>query len=82
MEVDTVIAAIGQQADYSFLPEEYKEKIKIERGRIVVNELKQTSVPKIFAGGDNVNRTMDAISAIADGVKAVEGIKKFLLGDK
>ncbi len=82
MEVDTVIAAIGQQADYSFLPEEYEEKLKIERGRIVVNELKQTSIPKVFAGGDNVNRTMDAISAIADGVKAVEGIKKFLLGDK
>ncbi len=80
IEVDTIIGAIGQEADYSFLSEEDMKELKIERGRVVVNEYKQTSIDKIFAGGDNVNRTMDAISAIADGVKAVEGIEKFLLG--
>ena len=80
LEVDTIIGAIGQEADYSFLSEEDLKELKIERGRVVVNEYKQTSIEKIFAGGDNVNRTMDAISAIADGVKAVEGIEKFLLG--
>ncbi len=80
IEVTAVIGAIGQQADYSFLPEEFQNKIGIERGRIkVVNEYNQTADPKIFAGGDAVNRTADAISAIADGYKAVKGIAKMLL---
>jgi glutamate synthase (NADPH/NADH) small chain len=81
IECSTVIAAIGQEADYSFFPEDVKNKIKFERGRFVVNqETKQTDDPKIFAGGDAVNRTADAISAIADGFKAVKGIEKYLLG--
>ena len=80
LELDTIIGAIGQEADYSFLTEEDMKELEIERGRVVVNEFKQTSMKNVFAGGDNVNRTMDAISAIADGVKAVEGIETYLLG--
>ena len=80
IEVTTVIGAIGQEADYSFIPESFKDKLEINRGRIqVVNEFNQTKDPKIFAGGDSVNRTADAISAIADGFKAVKGIEKLLL---
>ncbi len=83
LEVTTVIGAIGQQADYSFLPEEYQQKIGIERGRMkIVNEFNQTADPKIFVGGDAVNRTADAISAIADGYKAVKGIVKMLLKEE
>jgi glutamate synthase (NADPH/NADH) small chain len=83
LEVTTVIGAIGQQADYSFLPEEYQEKIGIDRGRMkIVNEFNQTADPKIFVGGDAVNRTADAISAIADGYKAVKGIVKMLLKEE
>ena len=58
----------------------FVDKIKIERGRIIVNEMQQTNDPKIFAGGDAVNKTADAISAIADGFRAVKGIEKYLLG--
>jgi glutamate synthase (NADPH/NADH) small chain len=79
MECSTVIGAIGQEADYSFLPDEYRNKIEINRGRIVVNEEMQTADAKIFAGGDAVNRTADAISAIADGYRAVKSIEKFLM---
>lgn len=79
MECSTVIGAIGQEADYSFLPEEYRNKIEINRGRMVVNDDMQTADPKIYAGGDAVNRTADAISAIADGYRAVKSIEKFLL---
>ena len=83
IEVTAVIGAIGQQADYSFLPEEFQNKIGIERGRMkVINEFNQTADPKIFAGGDAVNRTADAISAIADGYKAVKGIVKMLLNEQ
>jgi glutamate synthase (NADPH/NADH) small chain len=81
LEVSALMGAIGQQGDYSFL-EDYSEKIKEERGRFVVNDMQQTTDPKVFAGGDAVNRTADAISAIADGFRAVKGIEEFLLGVK
>ncbi len=79
LEVTTVIGAIGQEADYSFLPDDIKEKLEINRGRIVVNEDRQTSIPWLFAGGDIANRRADAIGAIADGFNAVKGIEKFIL---
>jgi len=79
MEVTCVIGAIGQEADYSFLTDDIKEKLEINRGRIVTNKEMQTSIDKIFAGGDSVNKTADAISAIADGFKAVKGIEKYLM---
>lgn len=78
LEMTSVIGAIGQEGDYTFLPEDVKEKINIERGRFVVNDGGQTNLSKIFAGGDSVNRTADAISAIADGFRAVKAIDKFL----
>ena len=81
-ECDTVFAAIGQQGDYSFIPEKYLDKIKIERGKIIVNEKKQTGDPKVFAGGDSVNNTADAISAIADAFEAVKAIDEMLMGKK
>ena len=82
MEVDSVMGAIGQQGDYSFLEGEYAEKIQIERGRFVVNENQQTTDPKVYAGGDAVNRTADAISAIADGFRACKAIDATLAGKK
>ena len=82
LEVDTVIGAIGQEGDYTFLPEEFKDKIVVERGRIKVNKDQQTGDPKVYAGGDSVNRRADAISAIADGLRAVKAIEKSLLNKK
>ena len=78
MPVTALMGAIGQQGDYSFL-EDYANKIKEERGRFVVNEMQQTTDPKVFAGGDAVNRTADAISAIADGFRACKGIDQMLM---
>ncbi len=83
IKADHIMVAIGQEADYSFLPEEYKKKIEINRGRIVADPITfQTSDPKVFAGGDSVNRTADAISAIANGFNAVFGIEELLFGKK
>ncbi|NOY97377.1 MAG: hypothetical protein GXO81_13610, partial [Chlorobi bacterium] len=42
------------------------------------NEKQQTGDPKVFAGGDAVNRTADAISAIADGFRACKAIDEML----
>jgi len=78
--VDTIIAAIGQDADYSFLPESFLTKLGLDKGKLQVSEAGQTSDPKIFAGGDIANRVRDAISAIADGHRAARGIDVFLNG--
>ncbi len=82
VEATAVMAAIGQMGDYSFLEKEFEDKIKIERGRFIVNEKQQTGDPKVFAGGDAVNRTADAISAIADGFRACKAIDEMLLNGK
>ena len=79
LEITALMGAIGQQGDYSFLEGGYEEKIKVERGRFVVNEKQQTTDPKVFAGGDAVNRTADAISAIADGFRACKAIDEMLV---
>ncbi|MCF7919627.1 MAG: FAD-dependent oxidoreductase [Candidatus Cloacimonetes bacterium] len=78
VEVDSVISAIGQGADYSFLSEEYESQIKFKKGKVIINDHGQTTNPKIFAGGDIANPKADAISAIADGHNAALGIDKFL----
>ncbi len=78
--VDRIIVAIGQQADLSFLPPEIAEKMEVERGRIKVNHRQMTTVPGVFAGGDVANRVADAISAIADGLRAVKGIELYFQG--
>lgn len=80
IEATAVIGAIGQEGAYEFLGQEWLEKLNIKRGRIVVDENMQTSIPRLFAGGDSVNATADAISAIADGHKAAKGIDKLLQG--
>jgi NADPH-dependent glutamate synthase beta subunit-like oxidoreductase len=81
IECDAVIAAIGQKADYSLLPEHIKEKLTIERGKIVVDENRFTGVDKLFAGGDAINLGRnDAISAIADGFMVTKVIDKMLMG--
>jgi glutamate synthase (NADPH) small chain len=78
LPITALMGAIGQQGDYAFL-DEYSEKIKEERGRFVVNEKQQTTDPKVFAGGDAVNHTADAISAIADGFRACKAIDEMLV---
>ena len=79
---DSVIAAIGQQADFSLLPPEIAEKLEMNRGKITVNDDRMTNIPKLFAGGDSVRYgNVDAISAIADGYYATLGIDKMLMGE-
>ena len=79
LEVDSVIGAIGQEANYTFFPDKYEQELKIKRGRMTVDENNQTTMDRVFAGGDAVNRTADAISAIADGHRAARGIMRRLL---
>lgn len=77
LDADMVVEAIGQAPDYSYLPEELKEKLEFVRGRILTNEYRQTSIEWLFAGGDIVNGP-DIIHGVADGYWAARGIDEFL----
>jgi glutamate synthase (NADPH) small chain len=76
--LDTLIIAIGQNADLTFLPIEIRNKIETKWGKVVVNEFGKTNVDKLFSGGDASNQKADAISAIADGHRAALGIDRYL----
>jgi glutamate synthase (NADPH) small chain len=80
IECDTVIPAIGQQADYAFLNDTISAKLSFRRGMVETDEYRRTGDAKIFAGGDIANSKRDAISAIADGHSGAKGIDLYLNG--
>ncbi len=73
---DMVIEAVGQTHDFSFLPKDLMDKLEFAGPKVKVNENGETSIPRLFAGGDIVNRNLDAVTAIADAKIATEGIQK------
>lgn len=75
---DMIIEAVGQMSDFSYLPDHLKDNLQFEHSKVKVDEKGRTSIPRVFAGGDIVNRNLDAVTAIADGKKAAEGIDKLL----
>jgi len=78
LEGDMVIEAIGQRPDFLLMPAEQFKRLEFtQRRKVKVDENGQTSIPKVFAGGDIVNLNLDAITAIADAKIASEGIDKF-----
>lgn len=81
LEADTVIMAIGQKADSSFLPE--NTDIELGRGdKFKVDPVTlQTNNEKIFAGGDGAGRPLLAIEAMSHGHKAAISIDRYLKGE-
>ncbi len=77
---DTVILAIGQSSDISFLkPEDGLETTR--QGTLKINpETLMTTAPGIFAAGDIAFGPRLIINAVADGKKAAVEIDKFLRG--
>ncbi|TFG82520.1 MAG: hypothetical protein E4H20_07500, partial [Spirochaetales bacterium] len=81
---DSIIAAIGQGPDLSFVSE--ADGVEMKRFKPVVDASGRTGASgaagsaAIFAGGDLVNDRKDAISAIADGHRAAVGIDRLLGG--
>jgi dihydropyrimidine dehydrogenase (NAD+) subunit PreT len=77
---DAIIKAIGQQKQISFF-----QSVGVaadEKGCVTVNELMQTSNPKVFAGGDCINGGREAVDAAQAGKLAAQGIHFFLTGEK
>jgi len=79
LEGTMIIEAIGQGPDFSYIPKEMFEKLEFTKTRKVsVDENGMTSLPGVFAGGDIVNRNLDAVTAIADAKRASAGIDKWV----
>jgi NADH-quinone oxidoreductase subunit F len=76
VEADTVIAAVGQAPDHSFLP----PGSALER-MVVDNNTLATNVPGVFAGGDFVTGPGFVVEAIAAGKRGAIAIDKYLRGD-
>jgi 2-oxoacid:acceptor oxidoreductase delta subunit (pyruvate/2-ketoisovalerate family) len=77
IEVDTVIPALGQVADLSFL----EKDVKAERGRIVIDDTGVTTCLPIFAGGDVATGYGTVTHAVGSGKRAALAIDRLLRGE-
>jgi glutamate synthase (NADPH/NADH) small chain len=78
LATDLIVLAIGQATHSEFAA----SKVKLERGRIVVDRATgQTSSPKYFAGGDCTNGGREVVDAVADGKRTGVAMAAWL-GDK
>jgi dihydropyrimidine dehydrogenase (NAD+) subunit PreT len=76
---DMVIKAVGQTKQKTFFEKVVGVKTD-ERGRVLVNEIMQTTAPRVFAGGDCVNGGGEAVEAAQMGKLAAQGIHRELTG--
>jgi NADH-quinone oxidoreductase subunit F len=82
VQVDTVIIAIGQAIDASFLSEDSQLERSLWGSLAVDGNTLATNVPGIFAGGDFITGPSTVIQAIASGRRAALAIDKYLVGEK
>lgn len=82
IETDTVLWAVGQQPDLSFLSPE-TDGIKLsDRGMIEADpSTQQSSAPDVFVAGDAAHGTGLMIEAIASGKRVARSICGFLRGE-
>jgi NADH-quinone oxidoreductase subunit F len=72
--VDTILLAAGQTIDPSIFP----KGLKVNRGRIAVDENGATTLPKYFAGGDAATPQKTVAHAVGFGRRAAEAIDRYL----
>ena len=73
VKVDNVIAAIGEQGDFKFIPEEL-----VDHGVVKSDLFGQTPISKVFAGGDIIEQPHTVVHAIGSGKRAAMNIHAFL----
>jgi len=75
-QMDTVVLAIGETSDLSFLS---KDIVLNEDGTVWVDPVTmETSMTGVFAGGDIVTGPASVIEAIRDGKRAAASIEDYL----
>lgn len=77
---DTVVMAIGQTADLSFLGADHGVATTPQQTVVVDRATLATSVPGVFAGGDVAFGPRIIIEAVADGRRAARSIDTYLTG--
>jgi NADPH-dependent glutamate synthase beta subunit-like oxidoreductase len=86
IQVDTVIPAIAQEEDISFLEtgrETGKQRlIGVQQGRVFIDEAGATTLPGIFAGGDIATPFGTVAHAVGSGKRAALAIDKYLRGEE
>lgn len=80
LQADTVILAIGQEADLSFLTPQDAIELTPQRTIKVDPHTLATSAPGIYAGGDVAFGPRNLIEAIANGKRAAMSIDNYLRG--
>ncbi len=81
VELDTLLVAIGEVPDVSFLGEMCGVEVS-KRNTIAVNrETLATNVEGVFAGGDIVTGPNTLIEAVAAGKRAAESIDRYIRGE-
>lgn len=80
LEVDTVVAATGQNSETDWIPQGVGMKVN-RRGRPETDPVNwSTSVPGLFATGDFVAGARTIIASVADGQKSAIAIDQYLRG--
>ena len=81
LKADSVVLALGQQADSHFLQKVPGIAFKPD-GTVIVGSDIMTGAPGIFAGGDLVPGARTVTSAVGHGKKAARNIDAWLRGEK
>lgn len=77
LDADSLILAIGEEADLSFLP----EKLETEHGTIAADTWGRTNLKAVFAGGDAATAAGYVSNAISSGKKTALAIDAHLRGE-
>jgi glutamate synthase (NADPH/NADH) small chain len=80
LAVDTVVVAIGQTPNPTL--QRATPQLLTRHGRIIVNEMGQTNLPKVYAGGDVVRGGSTVVLAMRDGRVAAEAIDRALRSNR
>jgi len=82
MEVDTVIAAIGQTLDASGIPQDGQIELNRRRYISVNEETMETSLAGVLAGGDCTSGPATVVEAVAAGRRAAISANQYLNGQQ
>ena len=82
-EFDLVLKAVWQEKQSSAFEKLFPGLKLYRKGRVEHNpETMETSVPKLFVGGDCANGGREVVNAVAEGKKAARGINALLANQK
>ncbi|MFA5878826.1 MAG: NADPH-dependent glutamate synthase [Candidatus Margulisiibacteriota bacterium] len=79
LDADSVIMAIGTNANPLLTKSTVNLQLNKRNNIVVLDEFGQTSIPKVWAGGDIVTGAATVIEAMGAGKKAAEGIQRSIL---